>query len=256
SFPGQQVNTTSAAQVVTLTNSGSGTLSSISISITGADSNQFAKTTTCGTSLNAGASCTISLTFKPTSTGDKSSAVTIADNASDSPQSVSLTGRGLNNTVSLTPSPLSFGSQPLNTGATLAVTHTNAATSTDPATVSGVRITGTNSGDFAPTNNCTAAVPVGQTCSISVAFTPTATGTKSGVVAVADNAPGSPQTVPLSGTATAPAVSLSPSALTFAGQAVGTTSSQQTVKLSNTGNATLTINSIALTGANAGDFTK
>src|SRR2546426_10780824 len=49
---------------------------------------------------------------------------------------------------------------------------------------------------------------------------------------------------------------LSPSALTFAGQAVGTTSSQQTVKLSNTGNATLTINSIALTGANAGDFTK
>jgi len=44
--------------------------------------------------------------------------------------------------------------------------------------------------------------------------------------------------------------------LTFAGQAVGTTSSQQTVKLSNTGNATLTINSIALTGANAGDFTK
>ena len=361
SFTGQQVNTTSAAQVVTLTNSGSGTLSSMSISITGADSNQFAKTTTCGASLNAGAGCTISLTFKPTSTGDKSAAVTIADNASDSPQSVSLTGRGLNNAVSLAPSPLSFGSQPLNTGATVAVTLTNAATSTDPVTVSGVTITGTNSGDFVPTNNCTAAVPVGQTCTISVTFTPTATGTRSatlsvtdnasgspqtlgltgvggtgamafsptslsfasqvvgtnsaaksitvtntgtatltfsaiaasgdfaqtnncplspstlaigvtctisvtfvptatgprsGVVAVADNAPGSPQTVPLSGTATAPAVSLSPSALTFAGQAVGTTSSQQTVKLSNTGNATLTINSIALTGANAGDFTK
>src|SRR6266566_2952286 len=248
SFTGQQVNTTSAAQVVTLTNSGSGTLSGMSISIAGADSNQFAKTTTCGTSLNAGAGCTISLTFKPTSTGDKSAAVTTADNASDSPQAVSLTGRGLNNTVSLTPSPLSFGSQPLNTGATLAVTLTNAATSTDPVTVSGVTITGTNSGDFAPTNNCTAAVPVGQTCTISVTFTPTATGTRSATLSVTDNASGSPQTLGLTGVGGTGAMAFSPTSLSFASQVVGTNIAAKSITVTNTGTATLTFSAIAASG--------
>ena len=85
-------------------------------------------------------------------------------------------------------------------------------------------------------------------------FTPTASGTRTAAVTLTDNATGSPQTVSLTGTGTAPAASLSPTSLTFASQAVGATSAAQTVTLNNTGNAALSITSIALTGANASDF--
>ena len=85
-------------------------------------------------------------------------------------------------------------------------------------------------------------------------FKPTASGTRTAAVTLTDNATGSPQTVSLTGTGTAPVASLSPSSLTFASQAVGTTSAAQTVTLNNTGNAALTITSIALTGTNASDF--
>ena len=74
-------------------------------------------------------------------------------------------------------------------------------------------------------------------------------------LSITDNASGSPQTVSLSGTGTAPLVSLSPTSLAFGSQPVGTRSSTAyTVKLSNTGNGTLSITSLALTGTNASDF--
>jgi hypothetical protein len=73
-------------------------------------------------------------------------------------------------------------------------------------------------------------------------------------VSITDNASGSPQTVSLSGTGTAPVDGLSPTSLAFGNQSVGTTSTAHTVTLSNTGNATLSITSLALTGTNASDF--
>jgi Tol biopolymer transport system component/PKD repeat protein len=63
------------------------------------------------------------------------------------------------------------------------------------------------SGDFAQTNTCNGPVAAGATCTISVTFTPTASGTRSGTVTVTDNAPGSPHAVALNGVA-----SISPSA--------------------------------------------
>ena len=89
-FGGQAVGTSSAPQTVTLTNSGSATLS-ISGVKTGPD---YSQTNTCGTSVAAGASCTFSVTFKPTKTGTLNEFLTIGDNASGSPQSVKLFGTG------------------------------------------------------------------------------------------------------------------------------------------------------------------
>src|SRR5262249_30988258 len=88
----------------------------------------------------------------------------------------------------------------------------------------------------------------GASCSISVTFTPTATGARSGTLSVSDNATGSPQTVGLSGTGVAPIASLSPTSLSFGGQNVGATGAAQTVTLSNTGTAPLTLSSIAASG--------
>ena len=93
-FANQAAGTTSAAQTVTLTNSGHAQLNIGSIAVTGPDTGIFAQTNTCGASLAAQASCTISVTFSPASSGTLGDYVTITDNAYNSPQTISLTGTG------------------------------------------------------------------------------------------------------------------------------------------------------------------
>jgi hypothetical protein len=110
------------------------------------------------------------------------------------------------------------------------------------------------SGDFAQTNNCPGSLPAtagSNTCTINVTFTPTATGTRNGMLSVTDNASGSPHTVGLSGNGTpapAPAVTLSTNALTFNPQMVTTTSAAMPVTLTNSGTGPLTITSIVASG--------
>lgn len=88
SFGQQATGTTSGAQQVTLTNTGTGPLTITSIQTT----KEFAETNTCGGTVAVGASCTIQVTFTPTASGPQTGTLTIADNAPDSPQTVSLAG--------------------------------------------------------------------------------------------------------------------------------------------------------------------
>jgi hypothetical protein len=89
-FPSQWVGTTSAAQDFTLANTGSAPLAISSIATNG----DFAHTDACGTSVAAGANCTITVSFTPTAAGARSAMVTIADNATGSPHTVALAGAG------------------------------------------------------------------------------------------------------------------------------------------------------------------
>jgi hypothetical protein len=89
-FPSQWVGTTSAAQNFTVTNTGSAPLPISSIAING----DFAQTNACGTSVAAGATCTISVTFTPTAAGARLAMITITDNATGSPLTVALSGTG------------------------------------------------------------------------------------------------------------------------------------------------------------------
>jgi hypothetical protein len=89
-FAGQTVATTSTAQTVTLTNTGTAALSISGISASG----NFSETNTCGSSLADNASCTISVTFTPTATGTLTGAISFTDNAAASPQQISLSGIG------------------------------------------------------------------------------------------------------------------------------------------------------------------
>src|SRR5439155_14251392 len=98
----QLVGTTSTAQTVTLTNSGPITLTISSIAASG----DFLQNNTCGSSLPAGASCTIKVAFRPSAKGFRTGSVTITDNAVDSPQTIKLKGTGT--VVQLSPSALSF----------------------------------------------------------------------------------------------------------------------------------------------------
>ena len=93
-FAIQTVGTTSAAQVVTFTNTGGATMNLWQIAILGANAGDFAKTMTCGSTLGAGANCTVSITFKPTATGARSATLFFSDDGGGSPQAVSLSGTG------------------------------------------------------------------------------------------------------------------------------------------------------------------
>jgi YD repeat-containing protein len=100
SFANQIVNTTSASQAVTLKNNQTTSLTISSIAASG----DYAQTNNCGTSLAAGASCTINVTFKPTATGTRTGTLTVTDNGNDSPQTASLSGTGIALTsISVTP---------------------------------------------------------------------------------------------------------------------------------------------------------
>ena len=146
-------------------------------------------------------------------------------------------------TVSLSPSSLAFGIQNIHT---TSVAQTVALTNTGSANLL-VNSVGT-SGDFAQTNTCGPTIAAGSSCSISVTFTPTATGTRAGTLAITDNSPGSPETVSLSGIGGTAIGSVHPTALVFGGQLVGSTSAAKSVALSNTGNAQMTVSSIQING--------
>jgi hypothetical protein len=256
-FTGQNVGTTSPAQTVTLSNTGTGTLTIASTAVTGIESGDFTRTTTCGSTLAPNGNCTISVTFTPTEPGTRTASLIITDNTNDvtgSTQTVSLTGTGDGPGVSLSPTSLTFGSQNQGTSSPAQViTLTN--TGTTNLTGVSIAITGTDSADFTDTTTCGGTVSAGGNCTISVTFTPLANSTLTAAVTITDSAPGSPQSVPLTGSGLSGQVSLSPSSLTFASQGIGTTSAAQTSVLTNTGNASFTINSITLAGANPGDFT-
>jgi hypothetical protein len=261
-FGNQTVNTSSTPQTVTLTNTGNAALIIAGITLAGANAGDFAQTNACGSSVAAGANCTIAVTFRATATGTRAGTLTVADNnngTAGSTQTVSLSGTATSvpaPAVSLSALSLALGNQTVNTTSTAqTVTLTN--TGNAALIIAGITLTGTNAGDFAQTNTCGSSMTAGANCTISVTFTPLASGSRTASVSITDNASGSPQTVSLSGTGTGTAaamVSLSPTSLAFGKQPVDITSSAQAVTLSNTGNATLSITSLALAGTNAGDF--
>jgi hypothetical protein len=189
-FTDQAVATTSTPQTVTLTNAGDAALAITSIEITG----DFAQTNTCGSAVAAGANCTIDVTFTPTVAGARIGTITVTDDATGSPRVVPLGGIGVAPSVFLSRSGLSFSNQGIGiTSAPQTVTLTN--TGNAPLTVNSVAVTG----DFAETNTCGASVAAGANCDISVTFTPTAAGTRTGALTITDDAAGSPHVVPLLG---------------------------------------------------------
>lgn len=261
-FGSVPIGTVSAAQTVTITNTGTTPLALTNISDTPED--VFAILSgDCPTSLvpapAAGSSCTVTINFEPFATGPVSGTLDIVtSDPKNGTAAITLSGTGVTSAavVTLNPTSLTFASQPLHTtSAQQTVTLTN--TGNVALTLTSIFITGTNAADFTESDNCASPIAVNAKCTIGITFTPSATGTRTASISITDNATGSPQTVPLTGTGAsgnAPAVTLAPTSLTFASQNVGTTSPAQAVMLTNSGNAALTITGITITGANAGDF--
>jgi hypothetical protein len=246
-FGSQTVGITSTPQVVMLTNTGNINLTITSIQITGTNSGDFAQTNNCPGSVPPNNGCQISVTFTPTAAGTRNAALTITDNAPDSPQSVPLTGVGVLPAVTFSPTSLTFPNQVVfTTSPAQQVTLTNSGAGV--LTIARISVTG----PFHQTNNCPNSLNPGANCTISVGFHPKNKGAFHGALSVTDNAPGSPQKVPLTGTGTY--VQLVPTKLNFGTQPVGTRSLARKITLTNKGSVAVNISGIAITGTDAGDF--
>lgn len=257
-FGNQLQGTTSAPLTVTVSNSGTGTetLATPFFTITGTNASNFARSG--GTCVNAGtiapsASCTIILTFTPSATGARSATLTVQGtvNATDS-----LTGTGTLPAIALSPSPVAFSNQNLNTTSSpLTVTVSNTGTASEVLATPYFTITGTNSTNFANagTGSCAngGTVAASASCTINLTFTPSATGARTGVLNVLGTVNA---TANITGTGVAAVVSLNPTTIAFGNQTTSTSSGNHLETLTNTGNGTLTISSIALTGADSGQF--
>jgi hypothetical protein len=170
-------------------------LTNIIVSVTG--SAAYSQLNTCGTSLPANAQCTITVTFAPTGSGPKTGAVSISDSASNSPQTITLAGTGVQ-PLSLTPGALNFGSQTVGTtsaGKSITVTNHERVV----VNFTNITIMGTNSSDFSQTNACSSLSP-GTSCTVTVTFTPSAKGARNATLTLTDSATNSPQTAKLTGT--------------------------------------------------------
>jgi hypothetical protein len=244
SFSPQVVNTTSASKAVTLKNTSSAAVTVDSITATG---NFAVLSNTCGSSLRAGASCAVHVTFTPAITGPLTGSLAVSDNAPDSPQTIALSGTG-DLPLTISPASLSFGSETVgHTSAAKTVTLTNNESTTLSFSFSA-------SGNYAISSSgttCGASLASKAKCNIAVTFAPTANGSINGAVTITDGAGFSPQLVALSGTGsggtTAP-LTFTPSTLTFSAQSVGTTSAAQSVTVKNSSSTLLTLSTIATTG--------
>jgi hypothetical protein len=158
--------------------------------------------------------------------------------------------------IILSPTALNFGKVAVGlTSQPLVATLANLSGSA--LTITTVAITGTNAADFAVGNStCTGSIAVGATCSIAVTFTPSLMTAETATLTVTDSDASSPQTVPLTGTGTAPPspVFLSPATVNFGNQAINTTSTAQTVTLKNNSTATVSNIAVSITGAGASSF--
>jgi len=250
------VGQTSAALPIKLANTGGTPLNfgTYQGGLGGIDaSGDFSETNNCGTTVAAGQSCTISVTFSPSQAGARSGDITVYDNISPGSQVVPLTGTGVGSVVTTSPNNLAFASQAVGTiSSPQVVTVTNTGNST--LTISALGITGSGSADFVQTNNCGASLTNGASCQIMVTFTPQSQNTFTAAISISDSAPGSPQMVALSGSGSIVQVSFSPSSISFPSQYVGTSGLPQSVTLTNTGSSTLIITSVSASPADFGEL--
>jgi hypothetical protein len=238
SFPATAVGQTSAAQNITISNTGGTTVTLDSITVSG---NFAIAANTCGGSLAANTGCTVGVTFTPASANYQSGALTVIDTAGT--QTAELSGTGQSPaTDSLAPASLVFAAQVIGTvSAAQQVTLTN---NGDQALA---LISTRTSPGFNGVNQCGATLAGHASCAIEVSYIPTAIGAQTGTLTVTDAIRS--QTVVLSGAGTAPAgVSATPATLSFGDYGVGQTSPAKTVTMTNNGGVALTGMQITVSG--------
>ncbi|MFY9802600.1 MAG: choice-of-anchor D domain-containing protein [Candidatus Acidiferrales bacterium] len=234
----------SSTKTVTLTNTGTGILTISGISVTGPGFT--ASGPHLPIALSADQNTTISVLFKPTSSAADTGTITITSNASEPSMAVALSGTGTaaaTSILSVSPSSIAFGS--VAVGSEVTKTVQLASTGTGSVTISGMTFSG--AGVSVTGLALPATLAAGKDANLTVIYKPTSAGTLAGSVSIASNASDPSAAVGLSGTATTSptsALTATPSSITFGNVVVGTESSQ-TIRLANSGTASVTVSGLA-----------
>jgi hypothetical protein len=245
-FGSQAVATSSNAQTITVTNTGSAALTISQVAVTG----DFNEANTCTSApISAGLTCTVQIHFLPTQTGSRAGLLTVYGNVPGGQAAATLSGTGTPAAaVILDPIALDFAATVVNaTSAVRNITISNTAGTT--VTLQSLSVAG--AGFQISASTCGSTLKAGSGCTVSITFTPAALGASAGTLSVTDDF--GTQITSLTGTGTSPATdALSPLSLTFASQQLTTVSASQQVTLTNSGGVALTLISAQIT---SGDFT-
>jgi len=178
-FGYHQIGSSTLPQALTLTNGGIAPLNISSIATNNPD---FTETNTCGATLASNQSCSIHVFFKPSQPTTETATLTITDNATNSPQTVSLTGTGTVTSIVVYPILVNFGGVTVGTVGTAPVTLANA--SNTPLTIQQIT---TSPSVYTATNNCGTSLAPGLSCTVTVNFAPTQKGSVQGALSMALN---------------------------------------------------------------------
>jgi hypothetical protein len=238
-FGSQESNAAGPPQTITVANSAdfASPLNIKNIST----SNNFVQTDTCST-LAPGDNCALFLGFSPTSSGNLPGSLVVTDDSPLGSEAVTLSGFGTTGGITVSPSTVVFGTQPVGTtSAPIAVTISNAKSNAQSLQVIGIvsalnPVTGLP--DF-QTNDCNTPVAPGSSCTLQVTFSPTISGLIQSSITLTDNSSDGSHTIELVGNGTeAKTATASPSSLDFGTQISGTTSAAKLVTVTNTSTTT------------------
>lgn len=239
SFPAQQVGVAGSPLTLTVTNTGGAPMASLNFSITGTAAGSFSTgATSCAATLAAGASCTVQVVFTPAATGFSSATLTVASpTPAVKPVAVSLSGTAtIASGLNVSPAQMTF------TVATLG--QSSAVQTATISNTSGLTASGLTLAVAAPfsltQNTCGASLAAGSSCTVGVAFTPTANGVAAGALSISATSLNSAAVLLSGAGGAAGSVALQPSSLAFSTVAVGAASNVQTLTVTNTSMVALT----------------
>jgi hypothetical protein len=228
-------------QSVTVTNTGTSTVTIDQTAVTGASFTTGAGTPSA--TIAPGQSKTIQIQFAPLLAGSAAGGFTLTSNASNSPLTVELVGTGGQAGLAISPANFNFGSVQVGSTGSATITLTNSGNESVSINQASAAGTGFSAIGLAPG----ATIAAGQSTTFTAQFTPTTPGSASGSISVASNAPNSPLTVALSGSGSQAQISAIPSTAGFGNVSTGTSNSQ-TISLTNNGTASLVVSHAAVSG--------
>src|SRR5882762_2112945 len=231
----------SSTQNITFNNTGSGSLTISQAAVSGAGFTLVGQTFPL--TLSAGQSSSVNIQFAPTDTSSTTGSVSLLSSATTLATSVTLKGAGVRHQLSITPSSVGFGNVAVGTANAQTVTLTNSGTAN--LNISQGSVTGAGFGMSGLTFPFSLAP--GQSSAFNAQFVPTAPGNMSGSVSFTSNARNSPTVASLTGSGMLAALSPNPSSFNFGNVLVGSTGAQ-TITLSNSGTASVTISAASASG--------
>jgi hypothetical protein len=256
-FGTQETGTQSTGEPVTVTDTGGAPLEVGNLSLSGSAADQYTITgDACSTTtLVPGGQCQVEIVFAPTADGSQSASLLVPSTAGSAQVTLSGIGRPATGTLSVTPASLDFGTQETgtqSTGEPVTVTDTGDA----PVKIGRLNLAGSDGDQYllAPDSCSGTTLFPGAHCEVEVAFTPTSDGGQTATLRIPSSLP--TQEVTLSGIGRPPigVLSVTPTSLDFGTQETGTGSAPQTITISNSGDAVLTVGELTVAGAGAGAF--